>query len=92
MHVPHELVHLLDGLRWGFDDDVDPVTEHGELVVGDERRDLDEGIGPQREAGHLAVDPDDPVGEGALVRRIIRRRHRTTIEAQAHRSCTSLPS
>ena len=92
MHVPHELVHLLDGVGGGFDDDVDAVTEHGELEVGDERRDLDERIGPQREAGHLTVDPDDPVGESALVRRVVRRRHRTTIEAQGHRSCTSLPS
>ena len=62
VHVAHEVAHLGErGIRRA-DDDVDALAEHGQLVVGDERRHLDEGVGLERQPGHLAVDPDDAVG------------------------------
>ncbi len=35
-----------------------PVAEHVEVEIGDQRCDLDQRIGAEVEAGHLAVDPD----------------------------------
>ena len=55
--VADEVVHLVErGLR-GLDDEVDTVAEDVELEVGDERGHLDECIGLEARAGHLAVDP-----------------------------------
>ena len=48
VHVADEVVHLLERRLRGPDDDVDALTEHVELVVGDERGDLDEGVGLER--------------------------------------------
>jgi hypothetical protein len=58
VHLLHELHHLVERLAGRLDDDVHTVTEHLEVEVGHERCDLDEGIGLQVEARHLAVDPD----------------------------------
>ena len=77
MHVTHEGVHLLEGLGRRLDDDVDALAELVELEVGDERRHLDQCVGAQREARHLAVDPDDPVRHGPVVGVA----HRSTIKA-----------
>ena len=44
VHLPHEVTHLGEGgVRWA-DDDVDPLAENGQLVVGDERCHLDERV------------------------------------------------
>ncbi len=61
VHLPHEVVHLLERGRLGPDHDVDPVAEDVELGVGDHRGDLDERVGLEVQARHLAVDPHDPV-------------------------------
>ncbi len=45
------------GLGGRLDDDVDALAEHVEVEVGDQGGDLDQGIGPEVEAGHLTVDP-----------------------------------
>ena len=42
MHVADEVAHLLQRLGRRRDHQVDPVTEHVQLVVGDEHRDLDQ--------------------------------------------------
>ena len=62
-----------------LDDDVHAVAEHVELGVGDEGGDLDQGVVPEVETGHLAVDPDHlvvafghgghPRGRGAAAHR-----------------------
>ena len=45
VHVAHEVAHLGErGVRRA-DDDVDALAEHGQLVVGDEGRHLDQGVG-----------------------------------------------
>src|SRR5690606_12805143 len=45
------------------DDEVDPLPEDVQLEVGDEDGHLDEGVVDDVQAGHLAVDPDDAVGQ-----------------------------
>jgi hypothetical protein len=57
VHGPHEVAHLVERLGRGLDDEVHALAEHLEVVVGDQRGDLDQGVGPEVEAGHLAVDP-----------------------------------
>jgi hypothetical protein len=64
VHVADEVAHLLERGRGRRDHQVDPVTEHVQFVVGDQDRDLDQGIVRQVEAGHLAVDPHQPVVHG----------------------------
>ena len=102
VHVADEVVHLLEGLVRRLDDDVDAVAELVELEVRDEGGHLHQGVGLQGQARHLAVDPDDPVGDGSVVGVA----HRSTIEAEGdgpprragarpaagQRDCTSLPS
>ena len=61
VHRPHVRVHLRHGLGRGLDDDVDAVTEHVEVEVGDQGRHLDQGVGHEVETGHLAVDPHESV-------------------------------
>ncbi|MEZ5097012.1 MAG: hypothetical protein R2731_13480 [Nocardioides sp.] len=61
VHLPHEVAHLLQRLGGRLDDQVDAVAEDGQLGVGDQRGDLDERVGPQVQAGHLAVDPHQSV-------------------------------
>src|SRR5690606_39334758 len=67
VHLPHDLRHAGEGGFVGVDDDVNAVSEHVEVAVGDEHGDLDEGVAPQVEPGHLAVDPHQPVGHGATL-------------------------
>ena len=53
----------------GVDDHVDSVAEHVEVRVGDQRRDLDQGVLAQIEPGHLAVDPHQVIyHSGSLTR------------------------
>ena len=42
-------------------DEVDAVVERLELAVGDERRDLDDHVAADVEAGHLEIEPHEPV-------------------------------
>ena len=65
VHLTHEGHHLLQGGVRRLDDHVDALTEHVQLEVGDQRRDLDEGVGPEVQAGHLAVDPHESVRHGS---------------------------
>jgi hypothetical protein len=44
-----------------MDHQVNALTEHVELRVGDEHGDLDEHVPLEIEAGHLAVDPDEVI-------------------------------
>ena len=95
VHVAHEVVHLLERLGRRRDHDVDAVAELVELEVGDEGRDLDEGVVLEGEPGHLAVDPDDAVVDGA-VGGVLRHPHhpmatRGHAPRVAGRCCTSLP-
>ena len=57
MHLAHEVIHLLQGLGRGLDEDVDALAQRLELVVGDDDGDLDERVLTKVEPGHLAVDP-----------------------------------
>ena len=57
MHVPHEVVHLGQRARRLVHDEVDAVVERLEVVVGDERRDLDDHVTVEVEAGHLEIEP-----------------------------------
>ena len=59
--VADEVVHLVQRLGRRLDDQVDAVAEHVEVEVGDQRGHLDQGVGPEVEAGHLAVDPHESV-------------------------------
>ena len=58
VHGAHEVDHLVECLGGRLDDDVDAVTEHVEVEVGDQGCDLDQRVGAEVEPGHLAVDPD----------------------------------
>src|SRR3954462_4588179 len=40
-----------------MDHQVDPLAQHVELGIGDQRRDLDELVLAEVETGHLTVDP-----------------------------------
>ena len=59
--LAHEVDHLVERLRRRLDDHVDALAEDVELEVGDQRRDLDQRVGAEVEAGHLAVDPHQSV-------------------------------
>ena len=67
MHLPHEVVHLGECLGRLVHDDVDAVVERLELAVGDQRRDLHDHVPAEVEAGHLEVEPDQPVVARAVV-------------------------
>ena len=77
MHLLHELHHLVERLPRRLDHDVDSVTEHVQVEVGDERRDLDQGVCLEVEAGHLAVDPDKSLGHNVAAYPRITRLRRT---------------
>ena len=66
MHLAHEVVHLVQCGLLGADDHVDALTELVELEVGHQGGHLDECVVLERQPGHLAVDPDDPVGQGLV--------------------------
>src|SRR4029077_11058162 len=56
-----EVVHLGERLGWLVHDDVDALVERRELAVGDQRRDLDDHVAAEVEAGHLQVERAQPV-------------------------------
>ena len=66
MHGPYVVVHLGQRLGRLVDDHVDARVERLEGTVGDERRDLDDHMTPDVEAGHLEVEPHEPVVSGGL--------------------------
>ena len=59
VHVADEVVHLLHGGRRLVDDEVGTFADHVEVVVGDERGDLDDDVTVRFEAGHLQVHPHE---------------------------------
>jgi hypothetical protein len=61
VHLAHDVGHGVEGGVVGVDDQVYSVVEDVQLGVGDEDRDLDQGILAQVEACHLAVDPHQVV-------------------------------
>ncbi|GAB3171769.1 hypothetical protein GCM10027259_07450 [Micromonospora palomenae] len=44
-----------------MDDHVDPLAQHVEVGIGDERGDLDQRVTGEIQPGHLTVDPDEKV-------------------------------
>ncbi|GAA5159074.1 hypothetical protein GCM10023321_39570 [Pseudonocardia eucalypti] len=48
---------------------VDALTEHAQFTVGHQRGDLDQGVGLDVQAGHLAVDPHQAVIHPATLER-----------------------
>ena len=65
MHLRDHVDHAGQRLVVGVDDHVDAVAEDVQVGVGDQRRDLDEPVGPQVQAGHLTVDPHQFVTHSA---------------------------
>jgi len=61
MHRRHHLGHPGQRVVVGVNHHVDTVTEHVEVTIGDQGSDLDQLVGGQLEAGHLAVDPHKSV-------------------------------
>ena len=57
VHRAHEVVHLGERVGRLVHDEVDAVVERLELVVGDERRDLDDHVALDVETGHLEIEP-----------------------------------
>ena len=66
MHVPHHVVHLGQVVGRGVDDQVRALLDDGEVVVGDEGGDLDDGVARRIESCHLEIDPGQHVA-GMLV-------------------------
>jgi hypothetical protein len=62
VHVADHVGHLVQRLGRRLDDLIDAVVEQVELAVGHQAGDLDQRVVRQVETGHLAVDPDEPVG------------------------------
>ena len=58
MHLAHDLIHLLEVFRRRGDDEVRALGDDLELVVRDERRDLDDHVAGRVEPGHLEIHPD----------------------------------
>jgi hypothetical protein len=58
VHIGDHVDHSRQSLVGRVDDHVDPFAQDIELGVGHQHRDLDEPVGLQIQAGHLAVDPD----------------------------------
>ena len=62
VHLAHDLVHLRQRLGRLVDDEVGAFGHDGQLVVRDERRDLDDDVVGGVEAGHLEVHPHEHDG------------------------------
>ena len=70
VHRADVVVHRVERLGWLRHDDVDAVVERFELVVGDQRRDLDDHVAGDVETGHLEVEPHEAIGhDGVRARR-----------------------
>ena len=65
VHRTNELAHGLECARIGLDDDAEPRVDGGQVVVGDDDRDLDELVDLEVEPGHFTVDPDQSVTRGS---------------------------
>jgi hypothetical protein len=66
VHAAYEVAHLLQRPTARLDHQVDSVTEHIEISVGDQCGHLDEFVVDQVESSHFAVDPDQQVVRGHL--------------------------
>ena len=86
MHVAHEVVHLGQRLRRLVDHQVGALAHDLEVVVGDERGDLDDHVAVRLEAGHLEVHPDEHRG------RIGRCRRPSVLGCSTSRSSASTPT
>ena len=61
VHLDDDLVHLGELLLGGPDDEIGTFGDDLELVVGDERCDLDDDVAVGIESGHLEIHPDQHV-------------------------------
>jgi len=59
MHRPHEVVHSFEFAGSGVNDDIRPLRDHLQLVVGDHRGNLDDHVPCRVETGHLQVHPGE---------------------------------
>ena len=59
VHRPHHVVHAGQLLPVARDDEVGALGDDLEIVVGDERGDLDDGVAGRVEPGHLQVHPGE---------------------------------
>jgi len=59
VHLVDDGVHLRELVGARRDDEVGPFGDDRELVVGDERGDLDDDVPVGVEAGHLEIHPDE---------------------------------
>ena len=59
MHLRHDVGHGGQSVVVGVDDDVDTVAEDVEVAVGDQRRDLDQLVRAEPQAGHFTIDPHE---------------------------------
>jgi hypothetical protein len=57
VHLHHHRVHGVERLHGGVDDQVWPLGDDGQVVVGDQDGDLQDDVTVCVEAGHLQVDP-----------------------------------
>ena len=76
MHLGHEVVHLGEVFGRRVHDEVDALVDEVELGVGDQHRDLDDGVADGVQPRHLEVDPHEPVGH-------LRSRHGTNPNGRA---------
>jgi hypothetical protein len=61
VHLADEVVHAGEGVGRLVHDKVDAVVDRDEFGVGNDARDLDDRVLLDLEAGHLEVDPYEPV-------------------------------
>ena len=59
MHGSDDVVHAVQFFRGRVDDDIRALRDRLELVVGQERRDLDDHMPRRVETGHLQVHPGE---------------------------------
>ena len=62
VHVEDELVHLGQLLGGGVDDQVGALLDDGQVVVGDQGGDFDDGVARRIEPRHLQIDPGQHAG------------------------------
>ena len=59
VHGPHDVVHPRQHVGRLVDHEVGALGHDVELVVGDQRGDLDDGVALRVQPGHLQVEPDE---------------------------------
>jgi hypothetical protein len=57
VHLGHDLVHAVERLDRLVDDEIGAIGHQVEVIVGDERGDLQDHVTIGVESGHLQVDP-----------------------------------